>query len=110
MGEYTPLGPKPTNAQLARGIEQLHGCLDSHRDETRKSFKSVNERLSKVSAAVGADDVKGGRRTVAGLRPWSLIWRIAGATTTGFLIWQMVLKLAPWAWESFVRLNQVVAK
>lgn len=43
---------RPTNKELARGVDQVHTCLEDHRNHTSREFKHVRSDLKELRAAL----------------------------------------------------------
>lgn len=90
---------KPTNADLARGFNQLHKCHEDTKD-----------KVVEIQHALGI--VPGGK-PVAGLSsPWKAFLRTTGATATAItglvLLWRIGATLAPDVWSLLVHLNAAI--
>jgi hypothetical protein len=58
MAEFQPLPPRPTNADLARGIAELHDCLDEHRRVTRDRDVVFSAQITGVNGQMTAFNAK----------------------------------------------------
>lgn len=68
MADMSELPPEPTPADLARAILQLHGCVETHKSDTRAAFAEMGEKLDglgKVLARVRAAQA-GVKRALSG--------------------------------------------
>lgn len=66
---------KPTNAELAKGFNQIHACLEDHKESTEANFTELKDALG----------ISAGRRTVAGLSsPLGAFWRTTAASGLSF--------------------------
>jgi len=91
--------PRPTNADLAKGFNQLHAC---HED--------TKEKVVEIQHALGI--TPGGKR-VAGLStPFKAFIRTAGATATAIggllLFYRAAVAIWPSAWAFLLALNHAV--
>lgn len=100
MGEVVKLPAKPLNADLARGIVQIHECLEEHRKATRDrdvvlsanikslddQFEQMNGKLAHVATSVQpvvdliADFVRWRRRIIGVLGALALA--VAGSAAS----------------------------
>lgn len=90
---------KPTNAELANGINQLHLC----HEDTKTKIEAIQEALG----------LNHGQKKVAGLSsPWRAFLRSTGATATAVtglvLLWRVTATLAPDIWLLLVHLNEAI--
>lgn len=74
--KITPIpSVKPTNAELAKGFNQLHICLEDHIERTEENFTELKDALGLTA----------GKKTVAGLSsPIGAFWRTSGASGLSF--------------------------
>lgn len=82
---------KPTNSDLARGFNQIHACLEDHKDTTEANFRELKEALG----------LTGGKREVAGLSsPIVAFWRTTGASGLSFAGLWVVYKFLVVNWPN----------
>ena len=115
---------KPTNADLAKGINQIHTCFEDHKRITREGVAAAVRASADAAkkAAIASDDIATirealglaeGKKKVAGLSsPFKAFIRSAGATVTGVgalvLLYRFVVAVAPSAWRFLEALNHIV--
>ena len=95
-----PVPRNATNAQLATGINSLHGCLEGARADID---------LIKLALGVGGDTT---RAEAAQMRPkvrahWDLqtVFTAIGSVGGGLLLFKIVAAVAPVAWKALLSVN-----
>jgi hypothetical protein len=97
---------KPTNADLARGVNQLHAC----HEDTKGKVEDTQVRVGNIELALGI--VPGGK-PVAGLStPWKAFVRTVGATVTAIValvfVYRFAVTIGPAAWHFLEALNHAI--
>lgn len=109
---------KPSNADLARGINQIHACFEDHKAITQRGVASATkaaavaaEKAAKASADIvsirEALGLTEGQKKVAGLStPFKAFLRTAGASASALVAVIFFLRLSVALWPgvwSFVQ-------
>jgi hypothetical protein len=96
-----PLPTRPTNADLARGLHDVHECLDA-----------VAADITVIKIALGLKAHQEGEARpvprVGLLTPWQLTWRIAVGAGPVLMLWQWAVKLGPTVWTFLTSVNHIV--
>lgn len=90
--------PRPSNRQLAEGVNQVHLCLEDHRQHTARELRGIKADMRKLTEALGVGEVK--KKTVAMQTPRAAWWRTFIATASAITALGATLRLAEvlWPW------------
>ena len=101
----------PTNKDLARGLNQVHDCLEDHKRLTEKNFKTLRGEMTTIKDGLGLQP--GQRPSVGTSTPWEAWRRTVFATTTAItsvaVIYKIGLTIGPGVWEAIKALLHAAA-
>lgn len=108
---------KPTNADLAQGINQVHKCFEDHKEHTSKELKTMRHELqgqsrtlSMVTRSLGLGE--DGKPVSGLLSNWQAFWRTVAASTasitTVFVLYKIAIVVGPALWLGIVALNKAL--
>lgn len=128
MAELTPLPANPTNGDLAKSIEELHTCFESHRDQTALQFRNVRKtqlaqlrqyktlgstievirtEQQKVKSALGVEQSK---KPIGLFSQTRLIVTLFGAATAAGGVWRFVEFMWPSIWSVLKAIRMYVLR
>jgi hypothetical protein len=89
---------RPTNADLGRGVNQLHECLEGLKTDHNRRLGRVERDMREVKDALGVGDVK--KKTAGTQTPRAAWWRTFAATGGAIAAAGVVLRTSEviWPW------------
>lgn len=115
---------RPSNSDLAKGINQIHVCFEEHKRVTKRSQTLIGRKAeaarkeakaarAEVTAIRQALGITPGQKKVAGLStPFKAFIRSVGAAATAMgglvLLYRFAIAVAPKAWSFLLALNHVI--
>lgn len=126
MAAVTPLPRNPSNSDLAKGIEQLHECLEDHRENSKKNTETVKAEIDLVNAKLeglaanqttlltALNIVHKDNEAAVKSKPLALMGqgeafvKLGGALSAIFVIWKLIGIALPYAWAFLKALNNSV--
>lgn len=101
---------RPSNKDLARGLNQVHECLESHKRENDKHFLKLGKELAGLKSGLGMDP--GQKQTIATNTGRQSFIRTALATASSvgglFLLYRATIAISPILWHALVAINHVI--
>jgi len=130
MAVMQPLPDKPTNTDLANGIQQLHACLEEHRETSAKLNLELKEEISKLKD-IDVKDLKNNQttllaafklvdtdkdqpkphgKTLALMTPIEAFTKFGGGLSALFLGWKLINLSWPFFIQWLEAINSMVVK
>lgn len=101
---------RPTNRDLATGINHLNRRFDAHQDDDRKAFGSIRKDIVELKIALGLNAQ--GKRASGLSTPRQAFWRtvLASLSSMGgvLIVWKMLAVIWPAVAVAFTVLNKAI--